>query len=94
MHHFVCPASTVFDYTLSVCNFPWAAPPCETATVTEEEEEVVGEEGGDDTSSTQVVVVAPTFAFQCTSPGLFAHESDCSRFWLCRSVLIRFDNGK
>ena len=33
---FSCPVGTVFDETVSVCNHPWAAPPCEDNT----EEEV------------------------------------------------------
>ena len=28
---FSCPVGTVFDETVSVCNHPWAAPPCEEA---------------------------------------------------------------
>ena len=29
---FSCPVGTVFDETVSVCNHPWAAPPCEENT--------------------------------------------------------------
>ena len=50
-YDFSCPVGTVFDETVSVCNHPWAAPPCDT----NEEEEVVEittevkpEEGGQD----------------------------------------------
>ncbi len=64
-----------------MCNFHWAADPCEDED--EEEEEDVEEDETDEFGDT-FVVVAPSFTFQCTSPGLFAHDSDCSRFWLCR----------
>merc|ERR1712020_347189 len=39
---FSCPVGTVFDEDVSVCNHPWAAPPCEEKE--EEEEEVIDEE--------------------------------------------------
>ena len=43
---FSCPVGTVFDETVSVCNHPWAAPPCEEAeaeTTTKMEEEIFEE---------------------------------------------------
>ena len=43
---FSCPVGTVFDETVSVCNHPWAAPPCEeeeAETTTKMEEEIFEE---------------------------------------------------
>ncbi len=79
--HYACPSGLVFDQRLSVCNYAWAAPPCDGPEAEEEEDEDAGADGG------TFVVVAPSFTFQCTSPGLFSHDSDCSRFWLCRYAI-------
>lgn len=43
---FSCPVGTVFDETVSVCNHPWAAPPCEENT--EEEESSSNGDGGEE----------------------------------------------
>lgn len=50
---FSCPVGTVFDETVSVCNHPWASPPCEENTEEEEESNGDGssEDGGDSVSS-------------------------------------------
>lgn len=69
---FACPAGTVFDENVSVCNWPWAAAPCEDEA--EEEEE-------DNDNS---VIVSPTFDYTCPAKGIYAHDSDCARFWLCK----------
>jgi len=113
--HFDCPAGTVFDEALSVCNWPYAAqPPCpepetEPEMTTEEpetdqettpaettpdpevtsaapEEEVTTkpEVDQDDYDEDDTVVVSPTFSFQCQSAGVFPHEHDCQKFWLCK----------
>ena len=31
------------------------------------------------------VIVAPTFDFECSDKGIFSHQSDCARFWLCKA---------
>ena len=41
---FSCPVGTVFDETVSVCNHPWAAPPCQDPEENEEQEEENEEE--------------------------------------------------
>ena len=94
--HFACPEGTIFDEVLSVCNWPQQAqPPCPPAPVTtveveEEEEETTpmpgpelpsGGGGGDDGDT---VIISPTFSFQCQSAGIFPHDSDCAKFWLCK----------
>ena len=38
------------------------------------------------TSFQNTVIVAPEFAFDCSSKGIFGHDSDCAKFWLCKSV--------
>ncbi len=89
----------MFDERVSVCNFPWASPPCAQETTgseggDEEEQEVGeeevqgGEEGGDDSN---VVIVTPQFSFECTAEGFFSHESDCQRFWLCKQALDEYE---
>ena len=47
---FSCPAGTVFDENISVCNHPWAAPPCDENS--EETEESVETENTEDTEDT------------------------------------------
>ena len=51
---FSCPVGTVFDENLSVCNHPWAAPPCNSE---EGEEEMLGgageEQGGSENENEQ-----------------------------------------
>ena len=49
---FSCPVGTVFDETVSVCNHPWAAPPC--AEDMEEETEVPEESTEDYTETDDV----------------------------------------
>ena len=97
-YFFTCPAGTVFDETVSVCNFPWAAPPCGGPPPPEDDGASDGTSDGttdgttdgtsdgtsSDTETETVIVAAPSFSFQCTSEGLFEHDSDCMRFWLCR----------
>jgi hypothetical protein len=34
-------------------------------------------------------VVAPAFDYVCTSPGFFADDSNCQRFWLCNPEEFR-----
>jgi hypothetical protein len=97
---FSCPVGTVFDETVSVCNHPWAAPPCEENTTEGEIVETttvpeittvaeIIEEGDSDGDDSLTVIVAPTFDFQCSNQGIFSHASDCARFWLCK-----MENGK
>lgn len=35
--------------------------------------------------SQNTVIVAPEFSFDCSSKGIFAHDSDCAKFWLCKT---------
>ena len=46
-----------------------------------------GEEDASDIDDT-IVVVAPTFGFNCPNAGLFPHESNCQKFWLCKGKLF------
>jgi len=79
---FVCPGGLVFDEATSVCNWPGSSAPCDAPEEPEYEEgPSVEEENQEDTD---LVIVQPTFDFQCTAPGFFAHGSDCTKFWLCK----------
>ena len=81
--HFDCPSGTVFDENLSVCNWPWAAqPPCPEP---EEEEEQEEEEEEQEEEDEDTVIVSPTFSFECDEAGIFPHENDCKKFWLCKA---------
>ena len=69
---FDCPAGTVFDETVSVCNFPWAAPACDVVEDNNDSNNG-GSSGGegdkadvDDNNSEDetFVVVAPSFNFE------------------------------
>merc|ERR1719273_2824508 len=60
---FSCPVGTVFDETVSVCNHPWAAPPCEEKEEEEVEEEI---EESDEDDSISTVIVTPTFSYECS----------------------------
>ena len=35
--------------------------------------------------NTDTVIVSPTFEFECTDKGIYEHDSDCARFWLCKA---------
>lgn len=86
---FECPAGTVFDELVGVCNWPQLAAPCGEsppappapgpAPLPPPPPPPPVSGTGDD-----IVVISPTFSFQCTAQGFFEHDSDCSRFWLCR----------
>ena len=72
-------------HNFSVCNWPWASAPCE------EPEEVTEAETGDESSGedeedgdSDKIIVAPSFGFECPETGMFAHESNCQKFWLCK----------
>jgi len=77
---FKCSAGTVFDESVSVCNWPHLAPPCGEAQPSLPSPPPPPAPG----SGADVVIISPTFSFQCTAQGFFEHDSDCSRFWLCR----------
>jgi hypothetical protein len=84
---FQCPEGTVFDETLSVCNWPWASAPCEEITTVEAETdspEVDGSGDADGDSTENSIIVSPTFDFECSNEGLFPHENNCQKFWLCK----------
>ena len=53
---FSCPVGTVFDENVSVCNHPWAAPPCEESESEETTEASVGvvEEGDEEEESVRL----------------------------------------
>jgi len=58
-------------------------------TTTQAAEEQGGQNGGNDGDDSMTVIVAPTFDFSCSNKGIFGHDSDCARFWLCK-----IENGK
>ena len=68
-----------------MCNWPWASAPCEepeTDSTTED-----GSGGGEDVDEIETdssVIVSPTFDYECSNEGIFPHESNCHKFWLCK----------
>ena len=56
---FSCPVGTVFDETVSVCNHPWAAPPCEEeeAETTTKMEEEIFEETDEDSEDVRYLIL-------------------------------------
>jgi len=88
---FQCPGGLVFDESTSVCNWAWASAPCEEPTIVEED--MTGEEVTTVETETDVVgsgdasniIVVPSFDYECTEEGLYAHESNCAKFWLCKA---------
>ena len=47
------------------------------------------ENENDNEDDDTIVVVAPTFGFECANAGLFPHETNCKKFWLCKGILLR-----
>ena len=68
-YQFTCPPGTVFDQLYSVCNWPSVVPGCALSPAP-------------DTvlSTTEQVYTEHV----CTEPGIFKHEDDCHKFWLCK----------
>ena len=70
---FSCPVGTVFDENVSVCNHPWAAPPCEESEDVEEDKttegSVVGvvEEGDEEEESVRLSFKNPSPFLSLTS---------------------------
>jgi len=50
----------------------------------EYEEETDGDGSGEEDEDTNSVIIVPNFDYQCTDEGLFPHESNCAKFWLCK----------
>ena len=48
------------------------------------------EEGGDadedagEEEDSSNVIITPSFDYVCTEEGLFGHDSNCAKFWLCK----------
>merc|ERR1712001_345733 len=68
----------------------------ETTTPSEEDVEIVGEEIDESESEEETeedasgeeednnLIIIPSFDYQCTDEGLYPHESNCAKFWLCK----------
>lgn len=50
----------------------------------EPEEGSDNEEGAEEEEDSQNVIIVPSFDFTCTGEGLFGHDSNCAKFWLCK----------
>jgi len=48
----------------------------------EYEEDTEGSGGAEEDSSN--VIITPSFDYECTEEGLFGHDSNCAKFWLCK----------
>lgn len=93
IYHFNCPVGTVFDETVSICNWPQLAAPCDEMTtapiqIATTETSQQGMSGGDPEvgGNGETVILKPSFSFQCRGEGLFEHANDCSKFWVCEPV--------
>jgi len=86
VYNFDCPAGTVFDETVSVCNWPHLAPPCDGGIATAAPEvSTTGSESGTVVDNGESIILTPSFSFQCSGEGIFEHKSDCSKFWICEA---------
>lgn len=98
VYTFSCPAGTVFDESVSVCNWPYLAPPCDgsSGSVPDTAPTVpvapIVPEAPIVPTRPETVVVTPSFDYQCTAPGFFPHDSDCQRFWLCKQETTVLDS--
>jgi len=91
---FECPAGTVFDNNLDVCNWPWAVPGCGAPPpiITSTQPPP-----SPPTASTQPPAPATSSPpvedgyrpsagspYSCTEPGIVEYKADCQKFWLCK----------
>jgi len=51
----------------------------------EEDSDEDGSSEGEDEDSSNVIIT-PSFDYECTEEGLFAHDSNCAKFWLCHET--------
>ena len=65
----------------------------EDITTLEPEDTAEPEEGSGDVEvevaeeeDSQNVIIVPSFDFTCTGEGLFGHDSNCAKFWLCKGL--------
>ena len=59
---------------------------------TAEPEEGSGNEEGAEEEDSQNVIIVPSFDFTCTGEGLFGHDSNCAKFWLCKGLCLPLFN--
>jgi len=48
--------------------------------------------GGEEESSN--VIITPSFDYVCTEEGLFGHDSNCAKFWLCKESNGSLDDAE
>ena len=90
-------------FCFSVCNWPEQSAPCEEVTTvgevessgdgeatTEGSDSVEVEDGGDadEEEESSNVIITPSFDYVCTEEGLFGHDSNCAKFWLCKGKVL------
>ncbi|TRY78294.1 hypothetical protein TCAL_06895 [Tigriopus californicus] len=99
VYTFSCPAGTVFDESVSVCNWPYLAAPCDQAPTGSVPDPApvapiapMPPVAPIVPTRPDTVVVEPSFNYQCTAPGFFPHASDCQRFWLCKQDMTVLDS--
>jgi len=89
---FQCAQGTVFDPSLSVCNWPSAVPGCGGGIQEEEEaggeaeEAAVSETEETTTEMEELFRPQPGSSYACSSPGIFNNTENCSKFWLCKET--------
>jgi len=97
---FTCAQGTVFDASISVCNWPALVPGCggeapsptpaPTPAPTTTPEPAVTEAStatpAETTPETSEVTYRPATGsiFDCESPGIVSDENNCNKFWLCK----------
>ena len=55
--------------------------------IIEYEEDTEGSSDTEEDSSN--VIITPSFDYECTEEGLFGHDSNCAKFWLCKGRNVR-----
>ena len=53
----------------------------------EYEEDAEGSTDVDEEDSSNVIIT-PSFDYECTEEGLFGHDSNCAKFWLCKGIIF------
>jgi len=92
---FTCAEGTVFDASISVCNWPQLVPGCggaapvvtnAPAPVTEPAPEATTSLTTPEMEDADEVTYrpAPGSVYQCEMPGIVDDEKNCNKFWLCK----------
>jgi len=86
---FTCAEGTVFDASISVCNWPFLVPSCGGAAPTPapatEAPVTPGVTTAETTPETSVTYRPEAGSvYQCQVPGINSDQNNCNKFWLCK----------